>query len=78
MTLSAATTPVKSGPESDDVEGVLRIPQCSSITEASPSDCLVSEDLPLYKDAVGVFCSPWRQGHILNGLKTNISGRFLL
>ena len=30
-----------SGPESDGNEGVLYIPQSSSITEASPSDCLV-------------------------------------
>ena len=46
-------------------EGVLRIPQSSSMTEASPSDCLVSYPkhllgvvLPLCRDAVGVFCSP--------------------
>ena len=41
-TLSGATTPDQSGPGSDGNEGVLRIPKSSSITEASPSDCLVS------------------------------------
>ena len=30
------------GPVSDDNEAVLHIPQSSSITETSPSDCLVS------------------------------------
>ena len=42
MTLSGATTPGQSGPGSDGNEGVLRIPQNSSITGASLSDCLVS------------------------------------
>ena len=41
-TLSAATTPSQSGPGSDGNEGVLCIPQISSITGTSPSDCLVS------------------------------------
>ena len=41
-TLSGATTPVLSGPWSDDNEGVLRIPQSSSITEVLASDYLVS------------------------------------
>ena len=41
MTLSGATTSGQSGPESDGNEGVLRIPQISSITGASPSDCLM-------------------------------------
>ena len=41
-TLSGATTPVQSGPESDGNEGVFRIPQSSSINEASPSDYLMS------------------------------------
>ena len=40
--LSGATNPGKSGPGSDGNEGVLHIPQSSSITAASPSDCLVS------------------------------------
>ena len=40
-TLSGATTPNKSGPESDGSEGVLRVPQTSSITRTSPADCLV-------------------------------------
>ena len=41
-TLSGATTPRQGGPESDGNEEVLRISKSSSITEASPSDCLVS------------------------------------
>ena len=40
--LSGATTPGQSGPGSDGNEGVLRIPQSSSFTGTSPSDCLVS------------------------------------
>ena len=40
--LSGATTLGHSGPGSDDNEGVLHIPQSSSITGTSPSDCLVS------------------------------------
>ena len=40
--LSGATTPGQSGPRSDGNEGVLRIPQNSSIAGTSPSDCLVS------------------------------------
>ena len=41
-TLSDATTPDKSGPGNNGNEGVLRIPQSSSITGASPTDYLVS------------------------------------
>ena len=41
-TLSGATTPNQSGPGSDGNKGALRIPQSSSITETSSSDCLVS------------------------------------
>ena len=41
-TLSGATTPGQSGPGSDGNDGVLRIPQSSSITRASSSDYLVS------------------------------------
>ena len=41
-TLLGATTPRQSGSKSDDNEGVLRILQSSSITEASSSDCFVS------------------------------------
>ena len=40
--LSGATTTGKSGPGSDGNKDVLRIPQSSSITGTSPSDCLVS------------------------------------
>ena len=42
MTLSGATTLDKSGPGSHGNEGVLRIPQSSSITGKSPSDFLMS------------------------------------
>ena len=40
--LSSATVPSQSGPGSDGNEKVLRIPQSSSITETSTSDCLMS------------------------------------
>ena len=40
-TLSGASTLGQSGPESDVNEGVLCIPQSSSITEDSPSDCFM-------------------------------------
>ena len=42
MTISGATTPGQSEPRSDGNGGVLHISQSSSITETSPSDCLVS------------------------------------
>ena len=42
ITLSGATTPGQSGPGSNGNKGVLHIPQSSSSTGASPSDCLVS------------------------------------
>ena len=65
MTLSGATTPAQRGPGSDGKEGVLYIPQTSSITGTSPSDCLVSYPrhtlgvvLPLCNKAVDVFYSP--------------------
>ena len=40
--LSGATTLGQSGPKSDGNEGVLCIPQSSSITGTSTLDCLVS------------------------------------
>ena len=40
--LSGATTPSQRGPESNGNEGALIISQSSSITGASPSNCLVS------------------------------------
>ena len=42
MTLSGATTLSQSGPGSNGNERALCIPQSSSITEASPSDYLMS------------------------------------
>ena len=42
MVLLGATTPGQSGPASDGYEGVFHIPQISSITGNSQSDCLVS------------------------------------
>ena len=67
--LSCAITLGQSGPGSDANEEVLRIPQSSSITRTSPSDCLVSypglhseEVLPFSREAVGVFYSPNRLG----------------
>ena len=41
LTLSSAITLGQSGPGSNNNEGGLCIPQSSSITETSPSDCLV-------------------------------------
>ena len=41
MALSGATTPGQSGPGSNGNEGVVHIPQNSSITGTTPSDCLV-------------------------------------
>ena len=41
-TLSGATTPGQSGPRSNDNEGVLHIPQSSSLSGTSLSECLVS------------------------------------
>ena len=41
-TLSGAATPGKRVPGSNGNEWVLCIPQSSSITGASPSDCLIS------------------------------------
>ena len=66
MTLSGATTSEQCGPWSDGNEEVLRIPQSSSITGTSPSDCLVSYPghslgegvSPLCRGAVGVFYCP--------------------
>ena len=73
--LSGATTLGQSGPGSDGNEGVLCIPQSSSITEASPSDCLASYTgfqlgvvLPLCRDAIGVFYS--RLGQVRKEYKT--------
>ena len=40
--LLGTTIPGQSGPWSNGNEGVLSIPQSSSITGTSPSDCLVS------------------------------------
>ena len=63
-TLSSATTQSQSKPGSNDNEEVFHITQSSSITGASPSDCLVlySKILPLCFDAVGVFYSPIQLG----------------
>ena len=58
--------PGQSGPGSNGNEGVLRIPQNPSITETSPSDCLVSYRwcgvLTLYRGAVSIFYNPSRLG----------------
>ena len=40
-TISGDTTQRQSWPGSDSDGGMLRVPQSSSVTEASPSDCLV-------------------------------------
>ena len=74
MALSGLTTPGQSGPRSDGNEEVLRIPQRSSITGSTPSDCLVLNpghslggDLPLGRDAIGVSSHPSQLGKIIGG-----------
>ena len=69
MTLPSATTPGQSEPGSDGNEGVIHIPQSSSITGASPLLFLVSYQdirwegiLTLCREEVGVFYSPSRLG----------------
>ena len=73
-TLSGATILGQSGPGSNANEEVPHIPQSSSITGTSPSDCLVSwpghflgEFKPLWRDGVGVFYSPSRMGNTFQG-----------
>ena len=71
-TLSGATTPDQSRPGSDSNERVQHLPQSSSITGTSPSDCLVPYPgqslargfLPLCRVPVDVFYSPSRLGNI--------------
>ena len=72
-TLSGATIPGQSEPGSNGNEGVLCIPQGSSITETSPSDCLMSYPdtcwevgvvLPLCREVGGVFYSPSQLGKV--------------
>ena len=67
--LSGATTPGQSRPGSDSNEGVVCIPQRSTITGALLSDCLMSYTghslrvaLHLWRDAVGIFNSSSRRG----------------
>ena len=86
-TLSGAPTLDQSWPGRDGNEGILHIPLISSITQTSPSDCLLSISrtvvgrvLPLYREAVGVFYSPSRLGKtwfclvsLLNGISNFIS-----
>ena len=71
-TLSGATTSGQSGPGKIGNEGVLCIPQSSSITGTSPSDCLVSYPghlwggggiSPLCREAVDIFYSPSQLGN---------------
>ena len=76
-TLSGATTSTQRGPGSDVNEGLLCIPQSSSITGTSTLDYLVSilghplwgsAVLPLCREAVVVFYSPSQVGNIEPGL----------
>ena len=78
-TISGATTSGQSGSGSDGNEGVLCIPQSSSITGASPSDCLESYlehknilegVLALCIEAVSVFYSPSWLGNVGGERKT--------
>ena len=72
--LSSATTLDQSGLASDSNKGILCIPQSSSITGTSLSDCLVSYPrhslggvLPLCRGAVGVFDCPSWMGDLYSG-----------
>ena len=71
--LSGATTLGQSGPGMDGNEGVLRIPQNSSIHGTLPSNCLVSYlghsfggVLPLSRDTFEAYYSPSRLGNPSN------------
>ena len=72
-TLSSATTPDQSGPWSN--EEARHIPQSSSFTGTSSSDCLVSYlghllgggVLPLFRGTVSVFYSPSQLGKLNYG-----------
>ena len=61
LTLSGVTTPRQIGPEGNGNEAVLCTPQNSSITEASPTDCLASnQDTRWVRDLASLQrWSPW-------------------
>ena len=61
-TLSGATTAGQGEPGSDGNEGVHCISQSTSVTGASPSDCLVSYTGHSLGDAVSVFNYPSHLG----------------
>ena len=78
-------TPGQSGTGSDGNKGVFRIRQSSCITVASPTyfsvipRILSAGDLPLGKEAIGVFCNPNQPGQedkevntFLNGLSPKV------
>ena len=74
----------QSGFGSNDNEGVFCIPQSSSITGTSPSDCSVSYSghllegvLPLCKDAVGIFYSPSQGGNAPFSRKSVVMDPFM-
>ena len=76
--LSGATIPGQSGPGSNGNEAVLRIPQSSSITGTSPSDCLMSytgHSLEWGGLTVSVFYSPsWLGNCFLRVFCTHLYG----
>ena len=83
-TLSGAIAPGQSGSGSDGNKGILRIPQSSSITEASPSDCLVlspghsfGRALPLCIKADGVLYCPCWLGQSKEVVLSKLLNRFL-
>ena len=69
--ISGVTSLGQREPESDGYEGVLHIPQSSSNTGTSPSDCLVSypeHSLGVFflcRGAVGIFYSPNQVGNLM-------------
>ena len=80
--LSGANTPGQSWPGRDDDEGVFHIPQSSSITGTSPSDCLVSypghllgEGLTLMQRCSWCILPPQPTGHRNNMRKNDIESK---
>ena len=68
--ISIATTPGQGGPGSDGNEEVLSIPQSSSITGTSPSDCLVIQ----YTRWGGGLSSPQRSSRCILHLQPTGQG----
>ena len=73
-TLSGATNPGKSEPGSNGNEGVLCISQSSSITGASPSDCLVS----YLGHSLGKFYPSAEKQSVYSAAPFNLASKYLI